>query len=129
MSSARSRTPSQTREPVAQRVVACVDAALDALLKADRDAERLGLDSSTAGAQAMLTSAFGIEPRRARGAAVAFNELPRPLRRSFFALVVEGHPLERCVAQGLAEREELRRHARAGLEALGLLDASEDPPP
>lgn len=61
---------------------------------------------------------FGLATEHALTAAVAFNGMPPVVRRTFFALAIEGFDVQACIAAGLGSRETLREHLRVVLASV-----------
>ena len=101
-------------------VEARVEEAMEDLLRADREELRQGnavLEPWDA-RFAFLTQSFGVPPGATLRASVAFNSLAPAVRRAFFRVVVEGKSVERCLAEGLGPRDELRERCRQAFRAL-----------
>lgn len=65
-----------------------------------------------------LVHCYGVEPRATLEASVAFHRLPDKTRHAFFALLVDKHSVERCVAMGLGPGFRLRDEVRGALDTL-----------
>jgi hypothetical protein len=107
---------------LAQWIDGLVDRAARDLLDEDRAALRLHVEPAEQESRyAFLTKALGIEPRIALRACVAFNDLPPHVRRTFWALVVEGKSYARCTSEGLGSHEQIHDNMRRALSTLSQL--------
>ena len=106
-----------------------VEEAMEDLLRADREELRQGnaVLEPWDPRFAFLTQSFGIPPGSTLRASVAFNSLGPAVRRAFFRVVVEGKSVERCLAEGLGPRDDLRERCRAAFRALFGEDREESP--
>lgn len=97
-----------------------VDDAIRDTLRRDREALDAGFvpEEPLAPRFAYFMEALGIEPESTLSAIVAFNELPRYTRESFFALILEARPLQEVLAEGFGPPDDLRLRVRTALCAL-----------
>ena len=70
----------------------------------------------------VMADAFGVELPLARRAALHFDVAPEAVRRTLWALCLEGKSLAQAAAEGLGAEVELERHLRQGLGVLSRLD-------
>ncbi len=105
-----------------------LDQVIEDLLDEDRTAaqEAIPLDRSAEARFAFLSESLGVSPDVARKVAVVFNDLPLPVRRCYWAVVIRGRSLAACVTEGLGPRDELERNLKRAVLAMSLLD---DPGP
>jgi hypothetical protein len=91
------------------------------LLDEDREEERLKVPPSRPWdpRYAFLSEALGVEPTLARRACVDFNLLPRGVRSTYFAVLVEGKTIHRYVAEGHGPPERVQSQLRLALRTLG----------
>ncbi len=119
------------RVRVEEVTAGCIDASIEELIERDREEDREGL-SVEQGADPRHTyfaEAFGIDSTKARRACVVFNDLPHRVRRAYWALVIEGCTIERCVSAGMGSKEEIEALLKRALLALSLLeDPGQDDP-
>lgn len=109
----------------------CIDMALRDMLHEDRLEARLGLvpDDPEGDRYGFLSESLGIDSASARDVAVVFNDLALHVRRSFFAMVVDGKSLLQCAEEGLGTADQVREHVRRAFEAISTLgDVDEDEP-
>ncbi len=76
-----------------------------------------------------LTSLLGIEPQLGLQACVAFNAQADPVRKAFFAVMIEGTRFNRYVAEGHGTPQEVKGHLTRAFRALGLADGFRGRPP
>lgn len=72
--------------PLEEWTAALVERALSEILEEDRHGARRGLPIVDEEDYRILTRRIELSPEAARAACVAFNDLPGPVRRSYFAL-------------------------------------------
>ncbi|HVS11670.1 MAG TPA: hypothetical protein VMS76_17515 [Planctomycetota bacterium] len=107
-----------------------VDEALADLLREDLEAERAGqpAEPEASAAYEDLARPLGLAPAAMRGVCVAFNQLPEPERKAFFALVIESRSLDELARASGAPATEIARRARRALDAVLLAGAAKEPP-
>ncbi len=77
-----------------------------------------------------LTDVLGVDATVARQAALVFNDLPDDVRRSFWALVIEGKSLDRHVSEGHGPLTGARARVKRAIIAISTLeDPGPDHPP
>jgi hypothetical protein len=101
-----------------------VDLAIDTLLDEDREDERVGhpLSEPLDPRFAFVSEVWGVEPSLARKACIAFNALPLAVRRTYWAVVVDGQTLRRHVAEGFGPRRLAEARLRRAITALGTFE-------
>ncbi len=101
-----------------------IDRTIDEQLEEDRIAERAGQSSvgGHAPSHAFFAEALGVDPVVARRACVVFNDLPDDVRRVYWALVIKGRAIERCVSEGMGSQGELEARFKRALLAISLLE-------
>jgi hypothetical protein len=99
----------------------CIDEALRDLVNEDREEELSGLPPSEPWdpRYAFMSEAIGVEPSLARRACVEFNVLPHEVRRTYFAIGIEGRTIHRYVAEGHGPPSKIQEHLIRALRALG----------
>lgn len=99
-----------------------IEHSMKELMEEDAESVRSGLPTLGPGEghYTFLSSLLGIEPHLAPRACVAFNTEPEEVRRTFFAVVVEGMRLTRYVAEGNGSPQEVRERLARSFQALGL---------
>ncbi len=102
-----------------------IDHSMRELMEEDAEAVRSGIPHPGPGDGhfVFLSSLLGIEPHLGPRACVAFNAQPESVRRTFFAVVVEGTRLNRYVAEGNGSPEDVKQSLVRALRALGLTDS------
>jgi hypothetical protein len=104
-------------------LVARIDRAIRAVLELDRDQERSGIPPEHPEEHFRLfVEAFFVEPPLARLPSVRLNGLDERIRKGFYKLLLDGLPLEDCLAMGLGPPERLQLDILLALQAIGLLD-------
>jgi hypothetical protein len=98
-----------------------IDEALEDLVDEDRDEELSGIPPSEPWdpRYAFMSEAIGVEPTLARRACIEFNLLPHEVRRTYFAIGVEGKTIRRYVVEGNGPPAKIRDHLKRALRALG----------
>jgi hypothetical protein len=103
--------------------VEIVDRAISLTLDQDREEEASGLPANDPEKHFRLfVEAFFREPALARTAAVRLNGLDERVRKGFYMLLLDGLPVENCLAAGLGPPERLQHDILIALQAVGLLD-------
>lgn len=105
---------------------ACVDQAIDDLL-AEAPGGGTAAELPQPGVFELLAEPLGLDPPGMRQACARFNRLDEPVRRAFFALVLEGRDLDALARAAGVSATEVARRARRGLDVF--LANSPDPPP
>lgn len=97
-----------------------IDRSIADLICEDAGDERRGIAPTTPWDPdyAMMSELTGAEPARARAMCVAFNYLPEEVRRTVFAVLVEGKTLNRWVAEGHGPPARSREMYQRGIETL-----------
>jgi hypothetical protein len=98
-----------------------IDEALEDLVEEDREEETSGLPPTIPWDPrfAFLSEILGLEPALARRACLRFNLLPDDVRRTYFAVVIEGKTMRRYVAEGNGPPSQVREYLKRALGALG----------
>jgi hypothetical protein len=111
--------------PLQAWVEETIDHSTRELMEEDVETVRSGIPQPGPGEghYAFLSSLLGIEPHLCPRACVAFNALHDSVRRTFFALVVEGTRLNRYVAEGNGTPQEVKASLERAFQALGLADS------
>jgi hypothetical protein len=105
----------------------CMEVAAEDLLSDDLEAQRCSAPVEPTDARfSFLAESLGVRPEVARKACVVFNGLPPIVRRAYWALVVEGRSMSRCISLGLGTRSEVENCVKRAVLAISLL---EDPGP
>jgi hypothetical protein len=106
--------------PLAEWIEGLFSIAIQELVAEDLDAERAGIPPATPWDPdyAMITEITGCQPAVARSVANAFNHLPHNVRRTTFAVLVEGKSLNRWVAEGHGPPERAREELLRGWKTL-----------
>jgi len=101
-----------------------IDDSIEDLIVEDREAERACIPSTSSenGPYGFVSEALGVEPALARRVCVVFNNLADVERRAFWAVVMEGKPIERCAAEGQGSLADMRAALHNALLRLSLLD-------
>jgi len=107
-----------------------VDEALADLLREDLEAERADQppEPEASAAYEDLARPLGLPPAAMRGVCVAFNQLPEPERRAFFALVIESRSLDELARASGEPATEIARRARRALDAVLVAGAAKESP-
>jgi hypothetical protein len=120
---ARAAMTYRGRPQLARWLNAQIDAAIRDLIAEDRENERMGLlpGEPADPHYAFVSEALGVDPALARRVCVVHNDLPDLQRRVFWAVIVEGKSLHRCVAEGLGPHGRLREALADALRAVSRL--------
>ncbi|MCB9916294.1 MAG: hypothetical protein H6828_14290 [Planctomycetes bacterium] len=108
-----------------------IDRTIRALLDEDIEAERQGLPPTRPRdpAHGFLSDALGVEPPIARKCAVVFNGLPIPVRKAFWAMIMQDKSLNRAVAEGLGPPETCEARVRYAMGMMSSLGDWPEPNP
>lgn len=117
--------------PLADWLNQCIDSTIRNLLDEDMELERQGIPPTTPWdpAFSFLTETLGVEPPIARKCAVVFNNLPIPVRKSFWVVVMQGKSLNRAVAEGLGPPEKAEGRVRYAMGMMSTLGNWVEPNP
>jgi hypothetical protein len=117
--------------PLGPWLVERIEHSMKELMDEDGEAVLSGIPDPEAADEryAFLTSILGIEPQLGQQACVAFNAQPDPVRKAFFAVVVEGQRFNRYVAEGNGSPREVKEQLKQAFRALGLADGLRGRPP
>ncbi len=98
-----------------------IDEAIHDLVEEDAEEELSGLPPSEPWdpRYAFVSEALGMEPALARRACFAFNRLPHEVRRTYFAIAIEGKTIHRYVAEGNGPPNKVIEDLNRALRALG----------
>jgi len=98
-----------------------IDEAIHDLVEEDREQELGGLPPSEPWdpRYAFVSEALGMEPALARRACLEFNRLPHEVRRTYFAIAIEGKTIHRYVAEGNGPPRKVIENLNRALRALG----------
>ena len=100
-----------------------IDAAIRDLIAEDREKERTGpLPGGPADPHyAFVSEALGVDPALGRRVCVVYNDLPDLQRKVFWAVIVEGKSIHRCVAEGHGPHDRLRQALADAFRAVSRL--------
>ncbi|HEV8113715.1 MAG TPA: hypothetical protein VGR31_13145 [Planctomycetota bacterium] len=117
--------------PLGRWLVERIEHSMKELIDEDGEAVLSGIPDPEATDEryAFLSSLLGIEPQLGQRACVAFNAQPEPVRKAFFAVLIEGQRFNRYVAEGNGSPQEVKGYLRAAFRALGLADEFRRRPP
>ncbi|HEY2369063.1 MAG TPA: hypothetical protein VGH87_21850, partial [Polyangiaceae bacterium] len=112
-----------------QRLDEIVNEAIEDLLREDGETDHeLDPGSAPGAAFVALARPLGLEPEAMRRACASFNRLPKPDRKAFFELVIDGAPLDELARRGGESASEIARRARKALDLLLSAQAGERKP-
>jgi hypothetical protein len=108
------------RPPLDDWLRSRIDQSVVELVREDREEERTGIPAEEPWdpRYAWVSETLGLEPELARRACIAFNDLPRDVRQTYFAISVEQKSLNRWIAEGNGPPDQVREKLERAFRAL-----------
>jgi hypothetical protein len=99
-----------------------IDLSIEDLIREDREEERSGLPARTPRdpRYAFVSEQLGMDPGLARKGCIRFNDLPKEVRQTYFAVALGRKTFHRWIAEGHGPPERVHASLKRAFEALSI---------